>query len=98
MPSQALVNETLTAVANALTSSFVPLHLGYDHITREDAISHHVPAFTSTVLETQPGELIGIMDGTYLYIDSPKDYGLQRKTYSGHKKRNLVKSMMVRKL
>jgi len=95
MPSQALVSETLTAVANALTTNFVPNFLGYSHISREDAIANHIPAFTSSVLETRPDELIGILDGTYLYIDSPKDYVLQRKTYSGHKKRNLIKTMMV---
>jgi len=87
MPTQALVSETLTSVANAVTASFVPNFLGYSHITRKQALAHHTPAFASTVLETQPGELIGVLDGTYLYIDSPTDYGLQRKTYSGQKKK-----------
>jgi len=96
MLTQALVSETLTSVANALTTSYVPRYLGYSHKTREEALANHIPAFTSTVLSSQPGALIGILDGTYLNIDSPTDYGLQRKTFSGQKKRNLVKSMMVR--
>jgi hypothetical protein len=36
-----------------------------------------------------------VMDGTYVYIDKPQDFTLQQLTYSGQKKRNLLKPFMI---
>jgi len=94
MASQSCVSEAIESVAEALTANFVPKHLGFAHMSREKMLEH-VPKFTSTVLETNPDQLVAVMDGTYLFIDRPSDFALQRKTYSTHKHRNLIKTMMV---
>ena len=37
----------------------------------------------------------GILDGTYIYVQKSTDLGMQKLTYSGHKKRNLFKFMFL---
>ena len=95
MASQSCVSEAIESVAEALTANFVPKYLGFGHMSR-DKMFEHVPKFTSTVFETSPEQLVTVMDRTYLFIDRPSDFALQRKTYSTHKHRNLIKTMMVR--
>lgn len=36
-----------------------------------------------------------VLDGTYVYVQKSSDYEFQRKVYSSHKNRSLVKPMMV---
>jgi len=93
--SQSCVSKTISAVTEALTTYFVPKYLGFQHKTREELIRENVPRFTSKVLGAEPDQAVAILDGTYLYIDQPSDFGLQRKTFSSHKHRNLIKTMMV---
>ncbi|OXA47752.1 hypothetical protein Fcan01_17179 [Folsomia candida] len=45
--------------------------------------------------EAPEDTLFPIFDGTYLYIDKPSDFELQKKTWSVQKNRNLVKPMMI---
>ena len=35
------------------------------------------------------------VDGTYLYVYKSRDFGIQKETYSMHKKRNLFKLFMM---
>ena len=95
LKSPSCVSKTIAAVADALSTHFVPKYLGFKHKNREDLIRENVPRFTSKVLSADAGQAVAILDGTYLYIDQPSDFGLQRKTYSSHKYRNLIKTMMV---
>lgn len=39
--------------------------------------------------------VIGAIDGTYFYCEKSADFNGQRRTFSGHKKRNLVKFMGI---
>ena len=39
--------------------------------------------------------VISIWDGTYFYIQKSEDYEMARKTYSGHKSRQLIKFMSI---
>jgi len=94
MASQSCVSDAIDSVTEALTCCFVPKYLGFQHVTREKMMDH-VPNFTKTVLGTGPDELIAVLDGTYIFIDRPSDFALQRKTFSTHKHRNLLKTMMV---
>jgi len=72
----------------------VPTNLGYQHKSREDLIAQDQCRFAEILLKADPESIIVVADGTYLYIQKPSDCVLQRKTYSNHKCRNLVKPMM----
>lgn len=90
-----VVSDAIDSVSKILETNFVPKFLGYDHVTREDVLElHSVPAF-QTLLEKEDDQLILILDGTYLYVQKPSDFELQRKLYSSHKHRHLLKTMMV---
>lgn len=93
--TQQVVSSTIAAVSAALEEHFVPKHLGYYHITREDALQKHSIKLTSKVLNQPEDRLCLIADCTYNYIEKPSDFELQRKTYSLHKHRNLLKPLYI---
>lgn len=93
--TQQVVSRTIDAVSATLHEHFVPQHLGYYHITREEALKNHSIKITSKVLGQDSSRLCVIADGTYNYIEKPSDFELQRKTFSAHKKRNLLKPLYI---
>lgn len=92
---QQVVSSTIDAVSVALEEHFVPKHLGYYHITREEALEKHSIKLTSTILGQPENRLCLIADCTYNYIEAPSNFELQRKTFSLHKKRNLIKPLYI---
>lgn len=93
--TQQVVSKTIEAVSSALDEHFVPKYLGYYHITREEAVEKHSIQLTSKVLGQSESQLCLIADGTYNYIEKPSDFELQRKTFSLHKQRNLLKPLYI---
>ncbi|KAJ8720700.1 hypothetical protein PYW08_006165 [Mythimna loreyi] len=82
----------------ALMQDFVPLHLGFDHLSREDVARRNltVPDNLFGNPDSPPNErkAITICDGTYIYIQKSSNYFFQRKSYSNHKYRNLLKPFL----
>lgn len=93
--TQQIVSSTIDTVSATLDEHFVPKNLGYYHITREEALERHSVRLTSKVLGQAESRLCLIADCTYNYIEKPSDFELQRKTFSLHKKRNLLKPLYV---
>lgn len=93
--TQQVVSKTIDTVSLLLEEYFVPKNLGYHHITREKALEEHSIKLTSNVLQQPESRLCLVADGTYNYIEKPADFTLQRKTFSAHKKRNLIKPLYI---
>ena len=79
-------------------TEFVPQHLGFGHISRDEVISQHTrplaqELFSSGTAEKTPALLV--LDGTYIYIQKSNNFSFSRRSYSLHKHRPLVKPMMV---
>lgn len=89
------MSSTIDAVSAALDEHFVSKHLGYYHITREEALEKHSIKLTSKVLGQPETRLCLIADCTYNFIEKPSDFELQRKTFSLHKSRNLLKPLYI---
>ena len=85
------VENAFHAVSSYLYDAIVPLHLGFNHLSRVDAIGHHT-AYTETFFGNG---LALIWDGTYIYCNKSENHKLQQKTYSGQKSRHLVKFMSI---
>jgi hypothetical protein len=69
------------------------LHLGITHLHRDDLKGH-----VSTVarkLFCDVDKVAIVLDGTYIYIQKSSNYAFQRKSYSTHKRRPLLKPFMV---
>ncbi|XP_037050737.1 uncharacterized protein LOC119084780 [Bradysia coprophila] len=93
--TQQVVSNTIDAVSSALDQHFVPNYLGYYHITREEALEKHSIKLTSKILGQSESRICVVADGTYNYIEKPSDFELQRKTFSLHKCRNLLKPLYI---
>ena len=76
--SQQVVSKAIDSVSVSLEEHFVPQFLGYYHITREEALERHTVQITSNVLGGSENRLYLIADCTYLYIEKPSDFQLQR--------------------
>jgi hypothetical protein len=85
------VEDTFHTVSTHLYNTIVPLHLGFNHLSRADALEHHT-AYTNTFFGNN---LSIIWDGTYIYTNKSEDHKLQQETYFGQKSRHLIKFMSV---
>lgn len=76
--------------------NFVPMYIGFGHIDRETVINRHSSAVATNLLTDSNNNLAIVIDGTYLYIQKSSDNEFQRRSYSLHKHRHLVKVMQLR--
>ena len=91
---QQRVSDAISAVIAALVKNFVPLHLGYDHLSRED-LKTHQNDLTSALCNLHDDEVAVIIDGTYIEIEKSANFKFQHHSYSGQKRYNLLKPMAI---
>jgi len=92
--------ETLMGRAReCLGCEWVPQHLGFTRegspISREFLKSHMTAVTTELFCAQDRDRVVVVLDGTYIYIQKSSNYAFQRRNYSGHKHRPLLKPMMV---
>ncbi|CAF3851156.1 unnamed protein product, partial [Rotaria sp. Silwood1] len=87
-------SRVIDSARNAIIKHFVPKYLGFSHLTRRELIDNHTRPLAKLLFD-QPGEdkAIIILDGTYIYVQKSGNNLLQRRTYSLHKGRALIKPM-----
>ena len=93
--SKRVVSHIISQVRVALMKDFVPYHLGLHHIDRVTAIKQHQTAIATILHTTKPQQLCVVADSTYLFIQKSSDNKFQRRSYSMHKHRHLVKPMIL---
>src|SRR5256885_14360349 len=71
----------------------VPRHLGISRMTRDILRSHMTTE--AEELFCDGGKVTVVLDGTYTYIQKSSNYAFQRSSFSGHKRRPLLKPFMV---
>ena len=79
----------------SLMTDFVPLHLGFNHISHDEFCASHTTPIARQLFSTDNNQAILVLDGTYLYIQKSSDYSFQRRSYSLHKHRPLIKPMVI---
>ena len=89
------VSRIVHQVTDALLKHFVPHHLGFQHISRQTVLEQHQTAIANVLLTDNDQQVVVVMDGTYLYVQKSAHNELQRRTYSMHKHRHLIKSMVI---
>ena len=85
--SKSFVSREFHTVLQALHNIVEPKNLGAKQITRSEALRHNT-SFTNCFYGNK---VTVILDGTYLYIPKSTDHKLQRLSFSGQNKRNIVK-------
>ncbi|CAF3390049.1 unnamed protein product [Rotaria sp. Silwood2] len=94
-PDKVTVSRVIHSARKALVAHFVPRFLGFQHISRREVIDWHTRPLAMELLSDQPDRAILILDGTYIYCQKSANNVLQRRTYSMHKGRPLLKPMLV---
>ncbi|XP_053380497.1 uncharacterized protein LOC123526886 [Mercenaria mercenaria] len=93
--SRAQVQGIINAAADSLLRYFVPVNLGFNHISHSDFVERHTTPLAKEIFTSDPSQAVLVLDGTYIYIQKSQSYEFQRKSYSMHKSRCLVKPMVV---
>lgn len=78
----------------ALTADFVPLHVGFENLSRQFLLQNTTISSRILHCENKPDSLITIWDGTYIYLNKSANYKFQKLTYNGQKKRNFLRPMV----
>jgi len=89
------IGKSIHSARKALMEDFVPNHLGLNHITRDDFIRLHTRDMAKNLFAEGKDVAILVADGTYMYIEKSSNYSFQRRSFSMHKGRPLVKPMMI---
>ncbi|XP_056014968.1 uncharacterized protein LOC125654892 [Ostrea edulis] len=94
--SKSSLRRAIASVRQSLVCSFVPQNLGLQHISREEVIGKHTRSLAHTLFgSSRNTEAVLVLDGTYIYIQKSNNFQFQRRSYSLHKGRPLVKAMVV---
>lgn len=91
--SRTSLERRMKIARECLDNDFVPCHLGFDHISRQQIIERNLAVPTSLFANNQ--EAIVICDGTYMYVQKSSNFSFQKDTYSMHKYRNLLKPFLL---
>lgn len=94
--SKSSIRRAVSSVRLALMKKFVPQHLGLQHISREEIIRNHTRPLAQTLFgDLGNTQAIIVLDGTYIYIQKSGNFQFQRRTFSLHKGRPLIKPMII---
>ncbi|XP_062589596.1 uncharacterized protein LOC134251226 isoform X2 [Saccostrea cucullata] len=93
--SKSSIHRAIAVVRRTLMETFVPKNVGFQHISREDVIQKHTRPLAESLFGGTGTQALLVLDGTYIYIQKSMNFAFQRKTYSLHKGRPLVKPMIV---
>lgn len=80
---------------DCLTEEYVDLHLGMNHITRNDIKERNLTIPRAIYGDDENSKAIVICDGTYIYIHKSANFLFQRQSYSLHKFQNLLKPFLI---
>lgn len=94
--SRRQVARIIQQTRTALVRDFVPLHLGFSHLSRDKIVNDHTTDiakqfFSDPISDT----VILVMDGTNVFIKKSSAYRFQRLSYSMHKNKPLVKPFVI---
>lgn len=78
-----------------LTADFVNIHLGMDHLTRQNMLDRNLFLPRGIYGNDENTKSIIICDGTYIYIEKSSNFLFQRLSYSQHKFQNLLKPFLI---
>ncbi|KAH9645953.1 hypothetical protein HF086_011415 [Spodoptera exigua] len=93
--SRTTLEREMKTARDCIKEEFTPLHLGWDHITREQVLRRNLFIPQTLFGNQEQNKCIIILDGTYVYIQKSSNFLFQRLTYSHHKFLNLLKPFLI---
>lgn len=90
------IQKAISSARKDLMNNFTHKYIGFHHITRQEVIQKHTTHLAQSLFGTiDNNTAILVLDGTYIYIQKSSDYYFQRRSFSTHKQRPLVKPMLA---
>lgn len=77
--SKSSITRLLDAAREALINAFVPLHLGLNHLSRNDLINRNLTIPEGLFGNREERVPIIICDGTYIYLQKSSNYLFKKK-------------------
>jgi hypothetical protein len=74
---------------------FVAEYLSCQNISREHVLRQHRITIVIKLMAKRNDEVILVMNGIYLFVQTSSDNEFQRRSFSMQKYRNLLKPMMI---
>ncbi|XP_062602094.1 uncharacterized protein LOC134263728 [Saccostrea cucullata] len=95
--SKPQIRRAVSTARQALCNSFVPQHLGFQHVTRDSIIQKHTRPLAKELFTPSFADekAILVLDGTYIYVQKSTNFAFQRRSFSMQKHRHLLKPMMI---
>lgn len=93
--SRRKLERLLAIVRECLANEYVILHLGLDHINRNEVLERNLTIPKALFGNEENDKVILIYDGTYIYINKSSNFLFQRQSYSLHKFQNLLKPFLI---
>ncbi|XP_045173214.2 uncharacterized protein LOC123534842 [Mercenaria mercenaria] len=91
----AQIQRSITSARLDLMESFVPENIGFEHISHSQFCENHTTPIAKELFTNADDQAVLVMDGTYIYVQKSSNYEFQRRSYSMHKHRPLVKPMVI---
>jgi hypothetical protein len=88
------VSEYCQSVIKSFEKDVLPLHLGFQALSRDHLIANETSKMAKTLLKIQD-QLLLIFDGTYVHHEKSTNNEYQRRSYSGQKKKPLCKPFTI---
>lgn len=89
------IRRAIGTARRELSQNFTTKYMGFQHITRQDIIDKHTRPLAKELFgNIIDNPVILVADGTYIYIEKSSNFKFQRRCYSMHKNRPLVKPMV----
>ena len=93
--SKRIVSRIFHQIREALMKYFVPINLGFQYITSNAVHHYHQTVIATELLTNQSDQIVLTVDGTYFYCQKSSNNEFQKRTYSNHKHRHLIKLMII---
>lgn len=90
-----VISRCMRRCRQVLMRNFVPRFLGCQNISRETVLTQHSRPLATQLFTSSDNNVVLVADGTYIYIEKSGDYLFQRRSFSLHKGRPLLKPMVV---
>jgi hypothetical protein len=79
LPDKRAVSRTIDSARQAILKTFVPNHLGFGHVTRQDVIDRHTTTIARELMcGGSSSTAIVVIDGSYIYIQVRNSFSLAR--------------------
>jgi hypothetical protein len=89
------ISSIIQEVLEALLEDFVPKYLGFQHVIRENVHRHHQTVIATLLMAQRNDQVILVLDGTRLYVQTSSNNEFRQRSFSMYKHRNLIKPTII---